>query len=323
MHNTIVKKINGKFAGVDILSLDQFTPQDVTRVLKIAKKLKPLRVNGKPSKILVGKIITLLFYEPSTRTCSSFSSAAQQLGAGVITIQDASSFSSVAKGESLLDTISTLESYSDLIVMRHPEAGSAMKAAETSLVPVINAGDGAGSHPTQALLDLFTIFDKFKRLDNLKILICGDILHSRTIHSLIEALSLFKKNSIFLLSTKELSLDVNFSKKISSTGTKLTNIHFERDIPKDVEVWYWNRIQKERFKSLKDYKKHTKSFVLTKRLLDSYGNKNMIIIDPLPRVGEISHEVDSDPRALYLKEQMRNGVYVRMALLSLLLGKIK
>ena len=162
-----MQKINGSFAGKDIVSLDQFTPADIKRVLRFAKKLKPLRVKGKSSKILAGKIITLLFYEPSSRTFSSFASASQQLGAGIIPIQDAKTASSVYKGETLADTINTLESYSDIIVIRHPQSGSALEAAAAGSIPIINAGDGTNEHPTQTLLDLYTISEHTKKLENL------------------------------------------------------------------------------------------------------------------------------------------------------------
>lgn len=323
MQTNNLKKFSGKFKGQDILSLDQFAPADIKKVFSIAKKLQPLRVNGKPSKILSGKIITLLFYEPSSRTFSSFASAAQQLGANIISIQDAKTVSSVAKGETLADTINTLESYSDLIVMRHPQAGSAMEAAAAGSVPIINAGDGTNEHPTQTLLDLFTIFENKKKLNKLTGLIAGDMLNGRTVKSLIRGLSLFKGNKLFLLSPDKLKLTREEFNKLNSKKIKLIEITKEKDIPKNLDFWYWTRVQKERFENEKDYEAVKNKFILTRDLINKYASKKTIFMHPLPRVGEISKEVDADSRALYLKTQMRNGVYVRMALLALVLGRIK
>lgn len=320
MH-TKTHAISGKFKGNDILSLDQFTPSDIQKILKIAKKLKPLRVNARPSKILSGSIVTLLFYEASTRTFSSFAAAAKQLGASTIEIHDVKS-SSVTKGETLSDTIQTLESYSDIIIMRHPEVGSAMEAANAASIPIINAGDGKGEHPTQALLDLYTIFEHAGKLQGLTGVLAGDLLNGRTTHSLIKALSLFPKNTLYLLSPKQLKLDRDDFKKLGQ-GIKLIEIEKVTDIPKNADFWYWTRVQKERFATESEYEALKHKFVLTPKLVKEYAGKKTIFLHPLPRVGEIETSVDSDSRAVYLKLQMRNGVYVRMALLSLLLGKFK
>lgn len=315
--------ISGKFKGQDILSLDQFTSGDINKVIKIAQKLKPLREKGKPSRLLLGNIITLLFYEPSSRTFSSFASAAQQLGAGVITIQDAKTVSSVAKGETLTDTINTLESYSDLIVIRHPQAGSAVEAAGVGSVPVINAGDGTNEHPTQTLIDLYTISENKGRLNNLTGLLAGDMLNGRTVKSLIRGLSLFKGNTVYLLAPEKLKLAREEFKNLNAKGVRLIEITQEKDMPKNADFWYWTRVQKERFANEKDYKAVKNKFILTSKLIAKYAGEKTIFMHPLPRVGEIDTAVDSDPRAVYLKTQMRNGVYVRMALLALLLGKCK
>ncbi len=321
MTQNSVQKLNGSFAGKDIVSLDQFTAQDIKKVLSLAKKLKPLREKGKPSKILTGKIITLLFYEPSSRTYSSFASASQQLGAGIIPIQDAKTASSVYKGETLPDTINTLESYSDVIVMRHPQNGSAMEAARAGSIPIINAGDGTNEHPTQTLLDLYTIFEHTKRLDNLTGLLAGDMLNGRTVKSLIRALALFKGNTLYLLSPEKLKLSREELKDLEKRGVKLVEISKESDIPEKADFWYWTRVQKERFANEKDYEAIKNKFILSPDLVKKYAYKKTIFMHPLPRVGEIETSVDNDPRAVYLKTQMRNGVYVRMALLALVLGK--
>lgn len=322
MPTNTFKRINGRFNGQDILSLDQFSPIDITKVFAVAKKLKPLRTKGKPSALLEGKIVTLLFYEPSSRTFSSFAAAAQQLGARIIAIQDAKSVSSVAKGETLADTISTMQSYSDAIVMRHPTAGSAQEAANTATVPLINAGDGTNEHPTQTLLDLFTIFEHKGTLNNLTGVLAGDMVNGRTVKSLIRGLSLFKGNTLYLLSPQKLKLQPEEFKSLSMRGVKLIEITKEEDIPKNADFWYWTRVQKERFANEKDYEAVKNKFILNSDVVKKYAGKKTIFMHPLPRVGEIDIEVDSDPRALYLSEQMRNGVYVRMALLALVLGKL-
>lgn len=316
-------KINGNFKGKDIISLDQFSSKDLQILFKLTPKMKKIAQNAKPSKILAGNIITLLFYEPSSRTFGSFSAAIKQLGGQTIEIQNPQQFSSVAKGETLEDTIRVFEAYSDAIIIRHPEIGSAEKAAEfAQSVPVINAGDGIGEHPTQTLLDLYTIYERFGKLNNLTGVLAGDILNGRTVHSLIRGLSLFSKNTLYLLSPPQLRLSKTDFTNFSKRGIKLIEIESEKDIPKNAHFWYWTRVQKERFASLREYKKVKNRFVVTKELLKKYANENMILMHPLPRVGEISTEVDSDERSVYLRSQIQNGMYIRMALLALILGKI-
>ncbi len=317
-----IQNIDGNFTGKDIVSLDQFTPQDLEIIFRKAELMRSIAVDTKPSTILAGNIVTLLFYEPSSRTFGSFCAASQRLGAGIIPIHDAIHTSSVVKGESLEDTIQTFQSYSNVIVLRHPTIGTAKKAALTAQIPIINAGDGGGEHPTQTIYDMYTIYDMFKRLHDITVLASGDIVHSRTIRSLLNGLSLYKDNTAYLLSPEALRLDRKNLDKYSKRGLKIVEIFDEKEIPKTADVWYWNRIQKERFSSEKEAAKFEGKFRLTEALLHSYGKKDMIILDPLPRVGEIEERVDRDPRAIYLRKQMRNGMYVRMALLSLVLGKI-
>lgn len=315
-------QINGNFKGKDIISLDQFSPKDLDILFRVTKKMADIGANAKPSDILKGNIVTLLFYEPSSRTFGSFCAAAKQLGGQTIDIQNPSQTSSVAKGETLEDTIRVFEAYSDAIVMRHFELGIAKRAADSAkFVPVVNAGDGIGEHPTQALLDLYTIYEKFGTLNGLKGLIAGDILNGRTVHSLIRGFSLFKRNKLYLLSPKKLQLSKADFSNFSKRGIKLMEIESEKDIPRDINFWYWTRVQKERFSDLADYEKVKNKFIVTQKILNTYGGKNMILMHPLPRVGEILPEVDDDPRAVYLKSQIRNGMYIRMALLALILGK--
>lgn len=316
-------KINGNFKGKDILSLDQFTPQDLELLFKHTNSMKEIFIKAQPSDLLKGNIVALIFYEPSTRTFNSFSAAIKQLGGATIENQNPEQNSSVAKGESLDDTIRVLEAYSDAIVIRHPTPGTATKAAEAAkFVPILNAGDGIGEHPTQALLDLYTIEQKFGRLNNLTILFAGDIFNGRTVHSLLKGLSLFKNNTAYLLSPKALKLSDDDKKTFQNRGIKIIEIISEKDIPKNADIWYWTRVQKERFANLEDYEKVKNTFVVTKQFLENHGNKNMILMHPLPRVGEISPEIDNDERAMYLTTQIRNGVYVRMALFALVLGKL-
>lgn len=315
------QEISGKFKGADILSLDQFSASDIQKVFVTADKLKPLRQKATASTLLSGNIVSLLFYEPSTRTFSSFCAAIKQLGGSTIEIHDVTS-SSVAKGETLSDTIHTLQSYSDVIVLRHPEIGSTAAAAKAAHIPIINAGDGTNEHPTQTLLDLYTIFETHKKLDRLTGVLAGDMLHGRTVKSLIRGLSLFKNNTLYLLSPEKLKLTKDEFKNLSKE-IKLIEITKTSEIPKNADFWYWTRVQKERFENVSEYEKLKHSFVLTPELIKKYAGEKTIFMHPLPRVGEIDTEVDNDMRAVYLTEQMKNGVYIRMALLALVLGKIK
>lgn len=316
-----LQSINGNFKGKNIISLDQFTLQDIKILFRFVPKMKTIAINARPSKIIAGKIIIILFFEPSSRTFASFSTAVKQLGGQTVEIHNPQQFSSVVKGETFEDTIKVFEAYSDGIIIRHPQAGMALNAANTArFVPIINAGDGIGEHPTQALLDLYTIYEKHKKLNNLIGVMAGDMLNGRTIHSLIRGLSLFKNNTLYLLSPKELKLSNNDYSNFSKRGIKLIEIQNVKDMPRNADFWYWTRVQKERFSNLKEYEKVKSSFIVTEKLLKDYGNPKMILMHPLPRITEIERTVDDDPRAVYLKSQIRNGLYVRMALIALVLG---
>lgn len=323
MGNPPFDNINGEFKGKDIISIDQFSQKDIKILFDLVPKMREIALKTLPSRIIAGKIIVILFYEPSSRTFGSFSTAIKQIGGQTVEILNPQQFSSVVKGETFEDTIRVFEAYSDAIVLRHPRVGMAAKAAEiANLVPVINAGDGVGEHPTQALLDLYTIYEKFKRLDNLTVLFAGDMLNGRTVHSLIKGLALYPKNTIYLLSPRSLKLSRKDYSYFQKKVLKLVEIENEKDIPKNADVWYWTRVQKERFSNIKDYEKINNKFVVSQKFLERYAGKNTILMHPLPRVGEILPEVDSDPRALYLRTQIRNGTYVRMALLAMVLGKM-
>lgn len=315
-------KIAGNFKGKDILSLDQFSTTDITKLFQATKTMRVIGKGAKPSNLLKGNIVTLIFYEPSSRTFGSFGAAIKQLGGTTIDILDPQHFSSVSKGETLEDTIRVFEAYCDAIVIRHPIAGTAVKAAEAAqFVPIINAGDGIGEHPTQALLDMFTIYEKFGKLNNLIGVMAGDMLNGRTVHSLIRGLSKYKNNTLYLLSPSELKLDRSDFTKFKNSGIKLIEINSADDIPKGANFWYWTRVQKERFKSLKQYEKVKNRFILDNKLIKNRAGKDTIFMHPLPRIGEILPEVDANPNAVYLKTEVRNGMYIRMALLSLVLGK--
>jgi len=315
------KKLGVNLKDCDILSVDQLSPSLINKIFSKVPVMKKLAISSKASNLLKGKIVILLFYEPSSRTFASFSASVKQLGGQTVEIIDPTNFSSVSKGETFEDTIRTFEAYSDLIVLRHPEKGAAQKAADAAqLVPVINAGDGIGEHPTQALLDLYTVYEKFNRLDNLTGIMAGDILNGRTIHSLIKALSLYKNNTLYLLSPKELSLSKKDFESFQGKGVKLVQINKEEDMPKNADFWYWTRVQKERFQSKSEYEKVKNRFILSPELTTKFAGKNTIFMHPLPRVGEIDTLVDNDNRAVYLRSQIRNGMYVRMALLILILG---
>lgn len=315
--------LNGNYEGKDIVSLDQFNKKSLEILFEHTERMGEIAKKALPSRILAGNLVVLLFYEPSSRTRGSFDAAVKQLGGQTVVVENPQQFSSVAKGETFEDTIRTFEAYSDAIVLRHPLTGSAAKAAEVArYVPIINAGDGIGEHPTQALLDLYTIWEYTGRLSGLKGLVAGDVLNGRTVHSLIRGLSLYEGNELYLLSPKELRLSREDIQRFRGRGIKLIEIEDVRQIPKDCNFWYWTRVQKERFEDEEAYKRVNNKFIVTKDLLGEYGNQNMILMHPLPRVGEIAEEVDEDPRAVYLRSQIRNGMYIRMALLGLVLGKI-
>ncbi|MBI2621606.1 MAG: aspartate carbamoyltransferase [Candidatus Levybacteria bacterium] len=320
-----IEPINGKYKGKDIISLDQFSPKDISILFKKTVGMLLIAKNARPSDLLKGNIVTLIFYEPSSRTFGSFVAAVKQLGGSTVEILDPEHFSSVSKGESLEDTIRVFEAYCDVIVLRHPKKGATLKAAQAAgFVPVINAGDGIGEHPTQALLDLYTIYERTKKLDNLIGVLAGDMLNGRTIHSLIRGLSKFNGNKLYLLSPKELRLSrEDLSSHMESGKLELVEIESEKDIPKNADFWYWTRVQKERFKSESAYEKVKNRFVLDNKLIKERAGKNTIFMHPLPRVGEILPEVDKNPNAVYLRSEIRNGMYIRMALLALILGKSK
>lgn len=308
----------------DIVSFDHISRADLRLLFDLTDSMKQLAINNRPSHLLAGQIVALLFFEPSSRTFGSFAAAVKRLGGQTLEIQQPDVVASCAKGETFEDTIRTFEAYSNAIVLRHKLAGAAQLAADAAcFAPIINAGDGNNEHPTQTMLDLYTLYERFGRLDNLKGLLVGDLLNSRTIHSLIRGLSLFPNNTVYLLSPSQLRLTRDDYVSFRSRGIdaiEVSNIH---DIPADCDFWYWTRIQKERFASLEEYEQVAQGkFVVTPQLMHDHASKDMILMDPLPRVGTIDPAVDEDERAVYLRSQIRNGLYTRMALLALVLDKV-
>lgn len=286
-------------------------------------EMKDIAFHARSSDVLSGAVVSLLFFEPSSRTFSSFSAAIKRLGGQTVEYQNPLATSSAVKGETIEDTIKVFEAYSDAIIVRHSQKGIPLKAAEAAeFVPVINAGDGTGEHPTQALLDLYTLYEHHKTLDNLTGVIVGDLLNGRTVHSLIRGLALYENITVYLLSPQVLKLSPTDYKNFSKRGIKLIEIEQETDIPHDTHFWYWTRVQKERFSDLNEYERVKNRFVLTAKLVKERAGKDTIFMHPLPRVGEIEVDVDKDKRAVYLRSEIRNGLYIRMALLGLILGRL-
>jgi aspartate carbamoyltransferase len=303
--------------GKDILSVNQFARDDLEYIFGVAHEMREMVARVGSFDLLKGKILANLFYEPSTRTSSSFTSAMERLGGSVIPINEVQ-YSSVAKGESLPDTIRTLECYSDVIVLRHPEVGSAALAAEYALKPVINAGDGIGEHPTQALLDMFTILEELGQVDKLTVTLLGDLKYGRTVHSLARLLSLYDARLNYV-SPNILRMPSEIIAELDAKGIPQAEYNnLEKALPES-DVLYVTRVQKERFDDLDEYESVRGAFVITTETL-TMAKERMIVMHPLPRVGEISMEVDNDPRAAYFR-QMECGLYVRMALLAMVLGK--
>lgn len=295
-----------------LVSITDFTKEEYIKILDLAEEFEK-----KPTqKILQGYVIATLFFEPSTRTRLSFESAINRLGGKIVGFADTSS-TSVQKGETLKDTIMMVSNYSDLIVMRHPKEGSARFASEVSSVPIINAGDGSNQHPTQCLLDLYSIRKTQKTLDNLNVAFVGDLKYGRTVHSLVIALTNFNC-TYHLVSPPELMLPDSVKKDIANNKLKYYEYTNLEDVIPKVDILYMTRIQKERFADPLEYEKVKNSYILKNDMLVN-GKKNLRILHPLPRVNEIDIDVDENPKAYYFQQAL-NGVYVREALLTSILG---
>ncbi|MCB0247253.1 MAG: aspartate carbamoyltransferase [Anaerolineae bacterium] len=305
------------FAGQDILSVSQFNRENMTYIFEKAQAMRAMVEQDGMSDLLRGNVLTCLFYEPSTRTSASFIAAMERLGGSVIPITQGVQFSSVSKGETLADTVRTLEQYCDAIVLRHPEIGGAKVAADYASVPVINAGDGAGEHPTQALLDLYTIRQELGRIDGLKIAMVGDLRYGRTVHSLTKLLTQYDVTLRFV-SPELLRLPLVVMNEVIDAGIPVRETHDVADVIENADVLYVTRVQKERFVDMAQYEAVKDQHEITPELM-ARAKERMVVMHPLPRVGEIHYAVDNDPRAAYFR-QVRNGMFIRMALLAAVLG---
>lgn len=305
--------------GQDILSVSQFGPDRLEYIFEQARSMRKIVEERGGTDLLKGRVLACLFYEPSTRTSSSFIAAMERLGGSVIPITQGVQFSSVSKGETLPDTIRTLEQYSDVIVLRHPEIGSAKVAADYAGIPIINAGDGPGEHPTQALLDLFTIREELGRINGLKIAMVGDLRFGRTVHSLTKLL-LHYDVSLRFVSPEILRLPLKIMNQVIDAKMNARETHDVADVIENADVLYVTRVQKERFSDLAQYESVRDHYEITTELM-TQAKKEMVVMHPLPRVGEIHYAVDEDSRAAYFR-QVKNGMFIRMALLASVLGKV-
>ena len=296
-----------------VLSSSQWTREKLEKLFKLAEDIS--KNPTKYSKSLSGKVVATLFYEPSTRTRLSFESAVLRLGGGVVSSENAKEFSSAIKGETLEDTIRVVQGYVDAIVMRHFRNDAPEVAASVAHVPIINAGAGSGEHPTQSLLDLYTIWKEKGRLDKISVALLGDLRYGRTIHSLIKMLSLYKDITIYALSDEFFALPQSYIDFMKEHNMKFVLCESFDDIPKNIDVLYHTRIQKERIDGEMG---EIKEFNLNKRVMKRFS-EDSIILHPLPRNEEISMDLDDDKRLLIFK-QAHNGMYVRMALLVSLFG---
>lgn len=304
------------FEGRDIVSIKDFSKAELERIMSVSDLMEPLSREG--SDILKGKIMATLFFEPSTRTRISFESAMLRLGGNYIGFTEPK-LTSVEKGENLADTVRVVENYANLIILRHPLEGAARLVSEFVNIPIINAGSGAEEHPTQALLDLYTIKREMGKIDKLKIALIGDLRYGRTVHSLAYALSLFDVK-LYLISPDLLKMRKEVLEEINGKIEVFQETDLKKVLPK-LDVIYMTRIQKERFPDLKDYELMKGSYRLSRDDL-KFVKRKTIVMHPLPRVDEITFDVDDTHHARYFKQAFY-GLLVRMALLSLILGGIK
>ena len=303
----------------DIISMNDMSKEEILEILEIAKKIEKTSEEEKLN-FLKGKIVATLFFEPSTRTKMSFESAAFRLGAQVLQLPPLE-LSSVKKGESFSDTIKMVESYSDVIVVRHPNDGAARLASTTSQKPVLNAGDGSNQHPSQTLLDLYTIKEEKGTLNNLSVAFVGDLKYGRTVHSLVKALTHFNP-VIYFVAPKILQMPSYLIDDLDKNNIKYEILEDFRDCLDKIDVFYMTRIQKERFPDIEDYEKVKGVYVINKKNILGKCKEDMIILHPLPRVDEISTDLDDTKHALYFK-QAKNGIPIRQAMMMKVLDKVK
>jgi len=305
------------FKGIDVLNGYQFTNQQLDHIMNTAAHYEKRVKSGEVIRDLEGLVIASLFFEPSTRTRLSFEAAINRTGAKVVSMADASSSSS-AKGETLMDTIMTVDGYVDVIVMRHPQTGSAKIAADAAVNPVINGGDGAGQHPTQALLDIYTMRKEKGHIGGQTITLLGDLKHGRTVHSLSYMMQQFGNKMIFA-SPEQLKMPDEITSELKGRGADIVETEDVKEALSKSDFIYVTRVQRERFADQAEYERCKGSYILDRELL-KYAKKGAIILHPLPRVDEIAVEVDSYEGAAYFR-QAHNGMYLRMALLGLVTGR--
>jgi aspartate carbamoyltransferase catalytic subunit len=305
------------FRGRSVISAEDFQKEDFLAVLDAARRFDPDGGSHRYEPLLQGRILATLFHEPSTRTRLSFEAAMLRLGGQVLGFAEPRQ-TSFSKGESLSDAVRVVGSYCDVIVLRHPMEGAARLAAEASEVPVLNGGDGSNQHPTQTLLDLYTIRKSTGRLDGLKVAFMGDLRYGRTVHSLANALLHFDVQLTFV-GPESLRLPDSLRQRVEAAGRLGQEVASLDDLDPDVDVLYATRIQKERFPDPLDYERVRSAYRVTRQSIERFGD-DLKILHPLPRVDEVATDVDSFPGAVYF-EQARNGVTVRMALLHLILGQ--
>lgn len=313
------ERIAGDFNCKDIVSMNQFDLSDIEELVVEAEDMAEMVKDQGRDDILSDLVIANTFFEASTRTFFSMDAAAKRLGATTIPMQGIEDYSSVSKGETFEDTIRTIARYSDNIVLRHPVEGSAGKAASVSDVPIINAGDGKGEHPTQALLDVFTIEDELEQVDGLTVTMVGDLKNGRTVHSLAKLLGKHSDMRINYVSPPELALPSSIIDENLGYGVSQFETTDLDEVIRDTDVLYVTRIQKERFESAEEYEKHKGAYVVDADVMKKLG-RDAIVMHPLPRTDEINPEIDSDPRSAYFR-QVENGMYMRMAIFALINGR--
>jgi len=297
----------------DLISINDFNKADYLRIMELAAEFE----KNPNQDLLKGKVVATLFFEPSTRTRLSFETAINRLGGRIIGFSDSSS-SSVSKGETLHDTIRMVSNYADMIVMRHPLEGSARFASEISNVPVINAGDGANQHPSQTLLDMYSIVKTQGRLDNINIFMVGDLKYGRTVHSLLMAMSEFEKPIFNFIAPPELAMPDEYKRFLTNKGIRYFEHTEFTDIISEADIIYMTRVQKERFTDPIEYEKVKNIYILRNKMLKK-TKSTMKILHPLPRVNEIHPDVDDNPKAYYFTQAL-NGVFTRQAIISHIMG---
>ena len=305
------------FKGRDILTTENLSREDILEIMKVSGDMEAMVKKDRVTGLMADKLVAVLFLEPSTRTRLSFVTAVHRLGAKPVIVADAKS-SSAAKGETLADTAMTVEGYVDCIVVRQPQIGGAQEMADAVEIPVINGGDGAGQHPTQALLDLYTILKEKGSLEGLKVAMVGDLKYGRTVHSLSYALSPFSPEYIYC-SPDALKMPDKVTADMKSKGISVQETADIKDVL-DADIVYMTRVQRERFDDPAEYERLKGSYILNRSLVEQ-GRKNLSVMHPLPRVDEIATDVDSLPSAAYFR-QAHNGVFLRMALLAMVTGSV-